>query len=33
MNEAIVRMDELGAWDFDSKVKQILETRDWSQEL
>jgi ATP-binding cassette subfamily F protein uup len=24
MNDAIVRMDELGAWDFDSKVKQIL---------
>jgi len=24
MSEAIVRMDELGAWDFDSKVKQIL---------
>ncbi len=24
LGEAIVRMDELGAWDFDSKVKQIL---------
>ncbi|PWU03141.1 MAG: ABC transporter [Bacteroidetes bacterium] len=24
MGEAIIRMDELGAWDFDSKVKQIL---------
>ncbi len=24
LNEAIVRMDELGAWDFDAKVKQIL---------
>lgn len=24
MNTAIVQMDELGAWDFDAKVKQIL---------
>lgn len=24
LGEAIVRMDELGAWDFDAKVKQIL---------
>lgn len=24
LGEALVRMDELGAWDFDSKVKQIL---------
>jgi ATP-binding cassette subfamily F protein uup len=24
MNDAIIRMDELGAWDFDTKVKQIL---------
>ena len=24
LNAAIVRMDELGAWDFDAKVKQIL---------
>ncbi len=24
LNEAIIRMDELGAWDFDTKVKQIL---------
>jgi ATP-binding cassette subfamily F protein uup len=24
LNNAIVKMDELGAWDFDSKVKQIL---------
>jgi ATP-binding cassette subfamily F protein uup len=24
VNEAIVKMDELGAWDFDAKVKQIL---------
>lgn len=24
LSEAIVKMDELGAWDFDSKVKQIL---------
>lgn len=24
IGEAIVRMDELGAWDFDSRVKQIL---------
>lgn len=24
LNEAIVKMDELGAWDFDAKVKQIL---------
>lgn len=24
LSEAIVRMDELGAWDFDAKVKQIL---------
>lgn len=24
LNEAIVKMDELGAWDFDTKVKQIL---------
>jgi ABC transport system ATP-binding/permease protein len=24
MSDAIVKMDELGAWDFDSKVKQIL---------
>lgn len=24
LSEAIVKMDELGAWDFDTKVKQIL---------
>lgn len=24
LNDAIIRMDELGAWDFDSKVKQVL---------
>ncbi len=24
LNNAIVKMDELGAWDFDAKVKQIL---------
>jgi ATP-binding cassette subfamily F protein uup len=24
LTDAIIRMDELGAWDFDSKVKQIL---------
>lgn len=24
INTAIIRMDELGAWDFDAKVKQIL---------
>ena len=24
LNAAIVKMDELGAWDFDAKVKQIL---------
>jgi ATP-binding cassette subfamily F protein uup len=24
LHEAIIRMDELGAWDFDAKVKQIL---------
>lgn len=24
MNAAIIKMDELGGWDFDSKVKQIL---------
>ncbi len=24
LNAAIVKMDELGAWDFDSKVKQVL---------
>jgi ATP-binding cassette subfamily F protein uup len=24
LQEAIIRMDELGAWDFDAKVKQIL---------
>lgn len=24
MHQAIIKMDELGAWDFDSKVKQIL---------
>ncbi|HMK27029.1 MAG TPA: ABC-F family ATP-binding cassette domain-containing protein [Chitinophagaceae bacterium] len=24
LNEAIVKMDELGAWDFDAKVKQVL---------
>ena len=24
LGEAIVKMDEMGAWDFDSKVKQIL---------
>ena len=24
LNEALVRMDELGAWDFDAKVKQIM---------
>ena len=25
LNEAIVKMDELGAWDVDAKVKQILD--------
>ena len=25
MTDAIVKMDELGAWDFDAKVKQILD--------
>ena len=25
LNNAIVKMDELGAWDFDAKVKQVLE--------
>ena len=24
LNRAIIQMDELGAWDFDSKVKQVL---------
>ncbi len=24
LNEALIRMDELGAWDFDAKVKQIM---------
>ncbi|HEX5652714.1 MAG TPA: ABC-F family ATP-binding cassette domain-containing protein [Chitinophagaceae bacterium] len=24
LNAAIIRMDELGAWDFDTKVKQVL---------
>ena len=24
LNEAIIKMDELGAWDFDAKVKQVL---------
>ena len=24
LNKAIIRMDELGAWDFDAKVKQVL---------
>src|ERR1700741_2932589 len=24
LNAAIVKMDELGAWDFDTKVKQVL---------
>jgi len=24
LNDAIVKMDELGAWDFDAKVKQVL---------
>lgn len=24
LSEAVVRMDEMGAWDFDAKVKQIL---------
>jgi ATP-binding cassette subfamily F protein uup len=24
LTDAIIRMDELGAWDFDSKVKQVL---------
>jgi len=24
LNAAIIKMDELGAWDFDTKVKQIL---------
>jgi ABC transport system ATP-binding/permease protein len=24
LNAAIIKMDELGAWDFDSKVKQVL---------
>ena len=24
LNEAVAKMDELGAWDFDSKVKQVL---------
>ncbi|HUR67471.1 MAG TPA: ABC-F family ATP-binding cassette domain-containing protein [Chitinophagaceae bacterium] len=25
LNAAIIKMDELGAWDFDTKVKQVLE--------
>ena len=25
LNNAIIRMDELGAWDFDAKVKQVLD--------
>jgi ATP-binding cassette subfamily F protein uup len=25
LNEAIIKMDELGAWDFDAKVKQVLD--------
>lgn len=25
LNAAIIKMDELGAWDFDAKVKQVLE--------
>lgn len=24
LNQAIIKMDELGAWDFDAKVKQVL---------
>jgi ATP-binding cassette subfamily F protein uup len=24
LNEAIIKMDDLGAWDFDAKVKQVL---------
>ena len=24
LNAAIIKMDELGAWDFDTKVKQVL---------
>ncbi len=24
LNEAIIKMDDLGAWDFDTKVKQVL---------
>ena len=24
LNTAIIKMDELGAWDFDAKVKQVL---------
>jgi ATP-binding cassette subfamily F protein uup len=24
LNDAIIKMDELGAWDFDAKVKQVL---------
>src|SRR5215510_7184613 len=24
LNKAIIKMDELGAWDFDAKVKQVL---------
>ncbi len=31
MGQAIIRMDELGAWDFDSKVKQILGKLDIHQ--
>ena len=25
LNKAIIKMDELGAWDFDAKVKQVLD--------
>ena len=25
LNDAIIKMDELGAWDFDAKVKQVLD--------
>ena len=24
LNAAIIKMDDLGAWDFDAKVKQVL---------
>ena len=30
LNAAIIKMDELGAWDFDAKVKQVLEQTEYS---